>query len=89
VRDDDQVPVIGQGEPPGLAFAATVGAQLVQHVWPVAGPVARHPAMLTRPPPRTQTMGRTPRGMDSIGDTVGELRQGGVMIVCVSPSRSG
>ena len=40
---DDQVPVIGPGEPLGLALAAAVHPQLVEQVRPVAGPVADHP----------------------------------------------
>src|SRR5512142_216860 len=43
MRGDDQVPVVGPGEPLGLALAAAVGAQLAEQVRPVAGPVARHP----------------------------------------------
>jgi hypothetical protein len=42
VRGDDQVPVIGPGEPFGLALAAAVRAQLVEQVRAVSGPVADH-----------------------------------------------
>ena len=42
VRDDDQVPVVGPGEPFGLAFPAAVGQQLIEQVRPVAGPEASH-----------------------------------------------
>src|SRR5271166_1402356 len=40
---DDQVPVVGPGEPLGLALAAAVHQQRVKQVRAVAGPVARHP----------------------------------------------
>src|SRR5216683_5738553 len=43
VRGDDQVPVILPGEALGLALAAAIGAQLVEQVRAVPGPVACHP----------------------------------------------
>ena len=42
VGGDDQVPVIGPGEPFGLALAAAVRAQLAAQVRAVSGPVADH-----------------------------------------------
>ena len=42
VGSDDQVPVIGPGEPLGLVLAAAVRAQLVEQVRAVSGPVADH-----------------------------------------------
>src|SRR5262249_37975814 len=40
---DDQVPVIGPGEPLRLALAAAVHPQVVEQVRPGPGPVAGHP----------------------------------------------